>query len=326
MTVHRRHFLQFFGASGLTASLPLSAIARDFPPPPIKIIVGFPAGSSSDIGARMMGEQLRRIRYSRGVIIENKPGAGSNLSAEAVIRSQPDDHMFHWTVSANAINPSLFKDMSFDYLRDMVQIAGVARFPLIMEVASTSPFHSVSEFINYAKANPGKLNMGSSGNGSSPHLAGELFKFLAGVDLQHVPYRSSPDALNDLMGGRIDVIFDVWPSSIELIKAGKLRPLGVTTPKPVPALPDVPAIGAFVEGYEASAIQGLSGPKHLSQSVIDQMNADVNAALFEPAFKDKLEAIGGMVMSGTPSDFRKVMVSETQKWGDVIKRAGIKLD
>ena len=325
MRVHRRHFLQFSGAAGLTASLSHPAWALDYPTKPVRIFVGFPAGSSSDIGARLMAEWLS-TKLGQGFIIENRPGAGSNISADQVIRASADGYALHWTVSANAINPSLFKDMNFNYLQDTVQIAGVARFPLIMEVAPTSAFQTIADFIRFAKANPGKLNMGSSGNGSSPHLAGELFKHLAGVDLQHVPYRSSPDALNDLMAARIDVIFDVWPSSIGLIQAGKLHPLGVTTPKPVAALPNVPAIGDVVTGYEASALQGLSGPKDLPTDIVARLNEQVNTALADSGFKKRLEDLGGMVMNGSPADFRKVMVEETGKWACVIKRAGIKLD
>jgi tripartite-type tricarboxylate transporter receptor subunit TctC len=307
------------------AILPAPSLALDYPQRAVRLLVGFPAGSSSDIGARLVADWLGH-RLATAFVVENRPGAGSNISADQVIRAQADGYTLHWTVSANAINPSLFKDMSFNYLQDTVQIAGVARFPLIMEVAPSSPFHTIADFIGFANANPGKLNMGSSGNGSSPHLAGELFKHLAGVELQHVPYRSSPDALNDLMAERIDVMFDVWPSSIGLIQSGKLRPLGVTTPKPVAALSHVPAIGDVVAGYEASAIQGLSGPKDLPADIVSLLNGHVNAALADPVFKKRLEDLGGMVMSGTPTDFRKVMIEETDKWGGVIKRAGIKLD
>ena len=287
--------------------------------------MGFPAGSPSDIGARLTAEWLAR-RLGQGFIVENRPGAGNNIGTEAVVRATPDGYTLQWTVSANAINPSLYKDIPFNYLRDIAQVAGFARFPLIMVVSQSSPWRNVAEFIAHAKANPGKINMGSSGNGSAQHLAGELFKSMAGLDLQHVPYRSSPDALNDLMADRINVMFDVWPTSIGLIRGGKLRALAVTTEQRHPGLPDAPPVGDFVPGYESSAIQGLSAPKAVSAEIIDLLNREVNAALSDPTFKAWVEDLGGVTVSGAPADFRKIMIDETEKWAAVIGKAGIKLD
>ncbi len=325
MPLHRRLFLHLSGAAGLTAALPRAALALDYPTRPVRIIVGFPAGSPSDIGARITAEWLAR-RLGQGFVVENRPGAGNNIGTEAVVRAAPDGYTLHWTVSANAINPSLYKDIPFNYLRDIAQIAGFARFPLIMVVSQSSAWRSVPEFIAHAKANPGKINMGSSGNGSAQHLAGELFKSMAGVDLQHVPYRSSPEALNDLMAARIDVMFDVWPTSIGLIRGGKLRPLAVTTAQRHPALPDTPPVSDFVPGYESSALQGLSAPKAAPAEIIELLNREVNAALSDPAFKARVEELGGVAMTGSAADFRKIMSDETGKWAAVIGKAGIKLD
>ena len=325
MPLHRRVFLQLSGAAGLTAALPRAARALDYPARPVRIIVGFPAGSPSDIGARVTAEWLGR-RLGQSFIVENRPGAGNNIGTEAVVRAAPDGYTLQWTVSANAINPSLYKDLPFDYLRDIAQIAGFARFPLIMVVSQSSAWRSLPEFMAQAKANPGKINMGSSGNGSAQHLAGELFQSMAGVALQHVPYRSSPEALNDLMADRIEVMFDVWPTSIGLIRGGKLRPLAVTTAQRHPSLPDAPPVGDFVPGYESSALQGLSAPKVVPTEIIDLLNREVNAALSDPTFNARVEELGGVAMTGSASDFRKIMTDETEKWAAVIGRAGIKLD
>ena len=325
MPLHRRLFLQLSGAAGLTAASPHAALALDYPARPVRIIVGFPAGSPSDICARLTAEWLTR-RLGQGFVIENRPGAGNNIGTEAVVRATPDGYTLHWTVSANAINPSLYKDIPFDYLRDIAQVAGLARFPLIMVVSQASPWRSVADFIAHAKANPGKINYGSSGNGSSQHLAGALFKSMVDVDLQHVPYRSSPEALNDLMAGRIDLMFDIWPTSIGLIRGGKLRPLAVTTAQRHPALPDTPPVGDFVPGFESTAIQGLSAPKAVPSDIIELLNREVNAALSDPAFKARVEELGGVAMTASAADFRKIMTDETEKWAAVIGKAGIKLD
>jgi tripartite-type tricarboxylate transporter receptor subunit TctC len=325
MPLNRRVFLQLSSAAGLTAASPHTALALDYPTRPVRIIVGFPAGSPSDIGARVTAEWLTR-RLGQGFVIENRPGAGNNIGTEAVVRSAPDGYTLQWTVSANAINPSLYKDIPFTYLRDIAQIAGFARFPLIMVVSQSSPWRSVAEFIAHAKTNPGKINYGSSGNGSSQHLAGALFKSMVDVDLQHVPYRSSPEALNDLMADRIDVMFDVWPTSIGLIRGGKLRPLAVTTAQRHPALPDAPPVSDFVPGFESSAIQGLSAPKAVPADIIDLLNREVNAALSDPAFNARVEELGGVAMTGSAADFRKIMIHETEKWAAVISKADIKLD
>ena len=325
MPLNRRLFLHVSGAAGLTAALPRAAQALDYPTRPVRIIVGFPAGSPSDICARLTAEWLAR-RLGQGFVIENRPGAGNNIGTEAVVRAAPDGYTLHWTVSANAINPSLYKDIPFDYLRDIAQVAGLARFPLIMVVSQASPWRSVADFIAHAKANPGKINYGSSGNGSSQHLAGALFKSMVDVDLQHVPYRSSPEALNDLMAGRIDFMFDIWPTSIGLIRGGKLRPLAVTTAQRHPALPDTPPVGDFVPGFESTAIQGMSAPKAVAAEIIELLNREVNAALSDPAFRARVEELGGVAMTGSAGDFRKIMTDETEKWAAVIGKAGIKLD
>ena len=312
-------------ALGALISGAASARADDYPTRPVKWIVGYPAGGSTDILARIFGQWLSD-RLGQQFIIENRPGGGNNIGTEAVINSPPDGYTVLLVNPANAINTTLYVNLKFDFLRDIAPVAGFIRVPNVMEVNPDVPAKSVAEFISYAKANPGKINMASSGNGTSIHLSGELFKLMTGVDLVHVPYRGSAPALTDLLGGQVQVMFDNMPSSIEHIRAGKLRALGVTTDVRSKALPDVPTVGEAVKGYEGSAWFGMGVPKGTPKEVIDKLNREINAAFKDEKMLAKLAELGGIPMPGTPEEFGKINTEETAKWAKVVKAAGIKVD
>ena len=312
-------------ALGALISGAASARADDYPTRPVKWIVGYPAGGSTDILARIFGQWLSD-RLGQQFIIENRPGGGNNIGTEAVINSPPDGYTVLLVNPANAINTKLYVNLKFDFLRDIAPVAGFIRVPNVMEVNPDVPAKSVAEFISYAKANPGKINMASSGNGTSIHLSGELFKLMTGVDLVHVPYRGSAPALTDLLGGQVQVMFDNMPSSIEHIRAGKLRALGVTTDVRSKALPDVPTVGEAVKGYEGSAWFGMGVPKGTPKEVIDKLNREINAAFKDEKMLAKLAELGGIPMPGTPEEFGKINTEETAKWAKVVKAAGIKVD
>ena len=312
-------------ALGALISGAASARADDYPTRPVKWIVGYPAGGSTDILARIFGQWLSD-RLGQQFIIENRPGGGNNIGTEAVINSPPDGYTVLLVNPANAINTTLYVNLKFDFLRDIAPVAGFIRVPNVMEVNPDVPAKSVAEFISYAKANPGKINMASSGNGTSIHLSGELFKLMTGVDLVHVPYRGSAPALTDLLGGQVQVMFDNMPSSIEHIRAGKLRALGVTTDVRSKALPDVPTVSETVKGYEGSAWFGMGVPKGTPKEVIDKLNREINAAFKDEKMLAKLAELGGIPMPGTPEEFGKINTEETAKWAKVVKAAGIKVD
>jgi tripartite-type tricarboxylate transporter receptor subunit TctC len=302
-----------------------SAAAADYPTRPVRWIVGYPAGGSTDITARIMGQWLSE-RLGQQFIIENKPGAGNNIGTEAVINSPPDGYTVYLVNPANAINATLYQKLSFNFIRDMLPVAGFMRVPNVMEVTPSLPVKTVGEFIAYAKANPGKINWATSGNGTSVHLSGELFKVMTGVELQHVPYRGSAPALTDMISGQVHVMFDNMPSSLPHIQGGKLRALAVTTAKRSDALPDVPTVGDTVAGYEASAFFGMGVPKGTPPEIIEKLNKEINAGLADPKIKAKLAELGGMLISGSPADFGKVVAEETDKWAKVIKSGGVTLE
>lgn len=302
-----------------------TAAALDYPTRNGHIIVSYPPGGSTDITARLIGKWLSD-HLGQQFIVENRPGGGNNIGTEAAIRSAPDGYTLFLVNPANAINATLYRSLKFNFLKDMVAVAGIFRVPNVMEVNPSVPVHTVAEFIAYAKANPGKVNMASSGNGTSIHLSGELFKFMTGVKMLHVPYRGSAPALTDMLSGQVQVMFDNLPSSINHIKAGKLRALAVTTATRSAALPDVPTVGETVPGYEASAWFGLGAPKGTPVEIIDKLNKEVNAALQDETMKKRFADLGGTLMPGTPADFGKVISDETQKWAKVIKFAGIHMD
>jgi tripartite-type tricarboxylate transporter receptor subunit TctC len=326
MPLRLRLFALF--ALSLPALLPLSAppaSAQDYPTRPIKWVVGYPPGGATDILARLLGEHLSK-KLGQQFVIENRPGAGNNIATEAVINAPPDGYTLLLVNPANGINASLYKKLSFNFIRDIAPIAGFIRVPNVMVVNPSVPAKTVAEFIDYAKANPGKVNLASSGNGTSIHLSGELFKAMTGLNLLHVPYRGSTPALTDLIGGQVQVMFDNLPASINHIKAGTLRALAVTTEQRSEALPDLPTVADTVKGYEASAWFGVGAPKNTPRRIIDLLNKEFNAALQDPVLIGKLKEMGGIFITGTPEDFGKVIAAETEKWEKVVKFANISVE
>ena len=313
------------GMAGLTWAGISDAAALDYPTRPVRWIVGYPAGGSTDIVARLVGQYLSE-KLGQQFIIENKPGAGNNIATEAVIHAAPDGYTLLFVNPANGINASLYKKLSFNFVRDIAPVGGITRVPNVMEVNPNVPAKTVAEFIAYAKANPNNVNMASSGNGTSVHLSGELFMAITGVKLTHVPYRGSAPALTDMIAGQVQVLFDNLPSSIQHVTGGKLRALAVTTDKRSDALPDVPTVAETVPGYEASAWFGMGAPKGTPPEVIAVLNKTINEALADPNIKARLAEMGGMHMGGTPAEFGKIIADETEKWRKVVEFAGASVD
>jgi len=323
MELPRRNFLQLaIGAVGLPAASRF-ACAQAYPSRPVRLIVGFPPGGGADILARLMAQWLSE-RLGQPFVIENRPGAGGNIGTEAVVRAPADGHTLLLVNSTNAVNVTLYDKLSFNFIRDIVPIASWNRAPFVMEVNPSFPAKTVPEFIAHAKANHGKIGMASSGIGSGPHVAGELFQMMAGVQMVHVPYRAG--ALTDLIGGQVQVTFDPLQSSIEYIRTGKLRALAVTTATRSGALPEVPSMGDFVPGYEASGWAGVGAPKNTPPEIIDQLNKAINAGLADPKIKARLADLGTTPFMGSPDDFGKFIVEETDKWGKVIRAANVKAE
>jgi tripartite-type tricarboxylate transporter receptor subunit TctC len=301
------------------------AFALDYPTRPVRWVVTYPPGGGTDITARIVGQWLSE-RLGQQFIIENKPGAGNNIGTDSVVNAPPDGYTLILVNPANAINATLYSKLSFNFLRDIAPVAGIMRVPNVMEVNPSVPAKTVAEFIAYAKANPGKINWASSGNGTSVHLSGELFKIMAGVQLTHVPYRGSAPALTDMISGTVDVMFDNMPPSLPHIRAGKLRALAVTTSMRSDALPDVPTVAETVPGYEASAFYGVGVPKGTPPEIIDKLNKEINAGLADPKIKARLAELGGILIPGSPADFGKLVAEETDKWAKVIKTGGVTLE
>jgi tripartite-type tricarboxylate transporter receptor subunit TctC len=298
--------------------------ALDYPTKPVRWIVSYPPGGGTDITARIIGQWLSE-RLNQQFIIENKAGAGNNIGTEAMLHSPPDGYTLFLTNPANAINATLYPKLTFNFIRESAPVAGIIRVPNVMEVHPSVPAKTVAEFIAYAKANPGKINWATSGNGTSVHLSGELFKAMTGIQLTHVPYRGSNPALIDMIAGTVQVMFDNMPPSLPHIQSGKLRALAVTTAKRSDALPDVPTVGETVPGYEASAFYGVSVAKGTPPEIIDKLNKEINAALADPKMKAKLANLGGIMIPGTPADFGKLLADETDKWAKVIKSQNVSL-
>jgi tripartite-type tricarboxylate transporter receptor subunit TctC len=321
----RRRFLHL--AAGASALPAVSRIARaqSYPTRPVRMIVPFAPGGTTDIIARLMGQWLSE-RLGQQLIIENRPGAGSNIGTEAVVRAPADGYTLLMVSITAAVNATLYDNLNFNFIRDIAPLASIMRVPNVMEVNPSVTARTVPEFIAYAKANPGKINMASVGNGSSPHVFGELFKAMTGIDMVHVPYRGGAPALTDLLGGQVQVMFDNVTNSIEYIRAGRLRPLAVTTASRSEALPDIPTIGEFVPGYEASAWFGVGAPKSTPAEIIDKLNKEVNAALADAKVRARLADLGSVPMPMTPAEFGKFIGDETEKWGKVVKFAGIKAE
>ena len=301
------------------------ASAETYPSRPVRVIVGTPPGGGMDIAGRVIAQGLTE-QFRQQFFVEDKPGAGTNLATEIVIRSAPDGYRLLLVSAANAINATLYPNLNFNFIRDMAPVATVAQVPQVMEVNPLVPAATVPEFIAYAKANPNKINMASAGNGSVQHVAGELFKMMTGVEMVHVPYKGAGPALVDLLGGQMQAMFDTTPGSIAHIKAGKLRALAVTSKTRAEALPDLPTVGDFIPGYEASQWYGLAAPKDTPTDVIAILNKAVNAALAELAMKAKLAELGGAPFPGTPAEFGALIVAETDKWAKVVKFSGAKVD
>jgi tripartite-type tricarboxylate transporter receptor subunit TctC len=314
-------------AAGAAALPAVSRVARAqaYPTRPVRIVVGLAPGGTNDIVARLMGQWLSE-RLGQPFVIDNRPGAASNIATEAVARAAADGYTLLLSSVNNAISATLYERLNFNFIRDITAVAGILRTPNVMVVNPSVPAKSVPEFIAYAKANPGKLNMASPGNGTSLHVVGELFKMMTGVNMVHVPYRGGGPALTDLLGGQVQVYFTGTVSSIEYIKTGRLRALAVTTATRSEALPDVPTVSEFVPGYEASGWFGVGAPKSTPTEIIDKLNNEVNAALADPKMKARLADVGGSALSGSPADFGKLIADETEKWAKVIKFAGIKAD
>jgi tripartite-type tricarboxylate transporter receptor subunit TctC len=321
----RRRFLKLAGAAALIPAAPHVARAQaGYPTRPVRFIVGQAAGSSSDITARLIAQWLSE-KLGQQFIVEARPGAAGNIATEAVTHMAPDGYSLMLVNSQNTINMALYEKLNFDFIRDIAPVAWIAKVPLVMEVNPSLPVNTVPEFIAYAKANPGKINMASAGIGGPQHVAGELFKSMAGVNMLHVPYRGTTPAITDMLAGQVQVMFDVTPTALPQIKGGKLRPLGVTTAERLPALPDVPPIGDFLKGYEAVAWIGVGAPKDTPADIIATLNKQVNAALVDPTIKQRLIDLGEVVMPpSSPADFARFIGADAAKWSRVIKEAGIK--
>ncbi len=301
------------------------AQAADYPTRPVKWVVPYPPAGTTDVLARIIAQWLTE-KLGQPFVIENKPGAGNNLGTEAVVKAAPDGYTMLLVNPANGINATLYKELSFNVIRDIAPVAGIVRTPNVMEVTPSFPAKTVAEFIAYCKANPGKINMASSGSGTSVHLSGELFKSMTGCQMLHVPYKGAGPALTDLMGGQVDVIFDNLPSSIGHIKGGKIRALAVTSAERDPSLPEVPTVAETVPGYEATAWFGIGMPKGTPKDVIEKVNAEVNRALADPKMRARLAELGGKPIAGTPEDFGKVIAAETAKWEKVVISSGAKVE
>jgi tripartite-type tricarboxylate transporter receptor subunit TctC len=324
MEFPRRRFLHL--AAGAVA-LPLvspTALAQAYPTRPVRVIVGQAVGSGSDTFARLIGQFLSE-RLGQQFVIENRPGAAGNIATEAVVRSPPDGYTLLLVNSSNAVNATLYEKLNFDFICDIAPIMGIGSFAFVMEVNPSVPAKTLPEFIAYAKANPGKINMASAGSGSTSHVSGELFKMMAGVDMVHVPYRGSTPALTDLLGGQVQVMFDATPSSLPHIRAGKLRPLAVTTATRLEILPDIPTVGDFVPGYEASTWLGFGAPKNTPAAVVDRLNKEINLAISDSAIKARLVDLGGLALPpSSPAEFGRLIADDTEKWARVIRGKNIK--
>ena len=323
MKLLRRQFLHL--AAGAVALPAVSRIAKaqTYPTRPVRLIVGFPPGGGFDIPARLIGQSLSE-RLGQPFVIENRPGAAGNIATEAAVHAPADGYTLLMVGTSNWINATLYERLPFDFIRDVAPVASVSRESCVVVVHPSVPAKTVPEFISYAKANPGQLNMASGGIGSAPHVAGELFKMMAGVNMAHVPYRGAGPALTDLLGGQVQVMFPGMSSSIEYIKGGRLRPLAVTYATRTEMLPDIPAVAEFVPGYEAIQLYGVGAPRNTPAEVIEKLNSEINAGLADPSLKARLDELGSAPMPMTPAEFGKRIVEETEKWGRVVRAANIK--
>jgi len=321
MTLRRRQFLALAGAA---LAMPAIARAQGYPSRPVKVVIGYPPGGSADITARLMSQWLGE-RTGQSFIVESRPGGGTNIATEAVINAPNDGYTLLLVAPANAINATLYEKLNHSFLRDIEPVAGLIRFPNVVVVNPSVPVKTIPELIEYAKANPGKLNMASSGNGSTIHMSGELFKMMTGVNMQHVPYRGGALALTDMVAGQVQVMFDNIPTAAEFVKSGKLRGLAVTGAQRSEVLPELPTVAEFLPGYEATSWYGLGVPKGTPTEIIQKLNADVQAILADPKTKARFLELGAILQPGTPAEFGKLVADETEKWGKVVKFAGAKV-
>jgi tripartite-type tricarboxylate transporter receptor subunit TctC len=323
MKLPRRRFLHLAAGAAALPAVSRFAWAQAYPTRPVRIIVGYAPGGAADIAARLMGQWLSE-RLGQPFIIENRTGSAGNIATEAVARAAPDGYTLLLDVDSNAFNATLYDKLNFNYIRDIAPVAGIMRSPLVMVVNPSFPATTVPEFIAYAKANPGKINVGSAGVGSVVHLCGELFKIMAGVNMIHVPYRGGAPALTDLLGGQVQVMFATLTSAIEYVRSERLRALAVTTATRSEALPEIPTVGEFVAGYEASSWNGIGAPKNMPIEIVEKLNKEINAALADPKVKVRFADLGAAVLEGSPTDFGKLIADETEKWGKVIRANNIK--
>ena len=323
MKLPRRQFLHLAAGAATLPAVSRLARAQAYPTRPVRIIVGFAPGGGNDILARVIGQWLSE-RFGQQFIIENRPGAATNIATEIAVRAPGDGYTLLLVSPANAINATLYEKLNFNFIRDIAPVASLVRLPLVMVVNPSLPTKTGPEFVAYAKANPGRISMASAGVGSGPHVSGELFKMMAGVDMLHVPYRGDAPALTDLLGGQVQVYFSGVAATLEHIRTGKLRPLAVTTASRSEALPDVPSVADFVPDYEVSVLFGFGAPRNTPTEIVERLNKEINAGLADPKVKARLAESGGTVLPGSPADYGKLIASETEKWGKVIRAANIK--
>jgi tripartite-type tricarboxylate transporter receptor subunit TctC len=325
MKLARRNFLRLAaGAAALPAASPI-AWAQSWPSRPVHIVAGFTPGGGVDITARLLGQWLAQ-RLGQSFVIDNRPGAGGNIGTEIVVNAQPDGYTLLLATLPNAVNATLYEKLNFDFIRDIAPVAGIISVPMVILLHPSVPAKTVPELIAYAKANPGKVNMASAGTGTAPHVAGELFNYMAGTRMVHVPYRGQGPALTDLLGGQVQVLFATTPGTTDYIRTGQLRGLAVTTGSRAEVLPDLPTVGDFVPGYEASQWYGLGAPRRTPAAIVDRLNREINAALADPGMKARFADLGGEPLAGSSADFGKLIVDETAKWANVVKFAGLKLE
>ena len=323
MKTTRRRLLQLAGLVAALPAIPRIALAVDYPTRPVRIVAGFAAGGGVDITARLIGQWFTE-HLGQSFVTENRPGAGGNIGTEAVVNAPADGYTLLLATVPNAVNASLYPKLNFNFIRDIAAIGGIIRVPMIIMVHPDVPYKTVPELIAYAKANPGKISMASAGNGSAPHMAGELFKMMTAVDMLHVPYRGQGPAMTDLLTGQVHLLFATAPGTIDYVKTGKLRALAVTTAARAEVMPELPPIADFVPGYETSQWYGLCAPKAVPQAIIATLNKEINAAIADPALRQRLEALGGEPLPGSPGDFGKLIAEETEKWAKVVAAAGLK--
>jgi tripartite-type tricarboxylate transporter receptor subunit TctC len=320
---HRRHFLHLAAGAAAFPAVSRFAWAQGYPERPVHILVGYAPGGGNDIVARLIGQWLSE-RLGQTFVIENRPGAGTNIATEAVVRAPADGHTLLLTSLANAVNATLYDKLSYDFMRDVAPVVAFLRVPNLVAVHPSVPAETLAEFIAYAKANPGKVNMGSGGTGGPVHMTGALFNLMTGLKMQHVPYRGEALALADLIAGQVQVVFGSLPASLQYVRAGKVRALAVTTTTRAGALPNLPIAADVVPGYEASTWYGIVAPKNTPAEIIERLNREINAGLADPALRKRLGELGGMAIGGSPADLGKLIAEETEKWGKVIRAANIK--